>query len=51
MHTEQSNPQSVINEYLSGKVVLHYKTKHYVFPALNVSNNFPIIDYDATILK
>ena len=38
-----------MKEYISGKIVLDSTTKHYVFPALNVSNNFATIDYDAHI--
>ena len=49
MHTGQPNPQSIINEYITGKIVLDSPTKH-VFPALNVSNNFANIDYDAHII-
>ena len=47
VHTGQPNPQSIMAEYISGKIVLDSTTKHYVFPALNVSNNFATIDYDA----
>ena len=47
MHTGQPNPRSIINEYFSGKIVLDSTTKHFVFPALNVSNNIATIDYDA----
>ena len=35
------------NEYISGKIVLDTTKQHYVFPALNVSNNFDAIGYDA----
>ena len=49
MHTGQPNPQSILNEYISGKIVLDSATQHYDFPALNVSNNFATIDYDAHI--
>ena len=52
MHTGQPNPQSIINsgkECISGKTGLDPTTKHYVFPALNVSNNFVTNDYDAHI--
>ena len=31
MHTGQPNPQSKINEYISGKIVLDSTTKYYVF--------------------
>ena len=50
MHTGQPNPQSIINESISGEIVLYSTTKHYVFPALNVSNNFATIDYNAHII-
>ena len=46
MQTGQSNPHSVINEYISGQIVLHPNKKPYVFPVLNVSNNFTTIDYE-----
>ena len=49
MHTGQPNPQSIINEYISGKIVLDSTTKDSVFPALIVSNNFATIDYDSHI--
>ena len=49
MHTRQPNPQSLINEYISGKIVLDPTTKLYVLPALNVSNNFATIDFDGQI--
>ena len=49
IHTGQSNPQSIIKEYFSGKIVLDSSTKRYVFPALNVSKNVATIDHDAHI--
>ena len=49
MHTGQPNPTSIINEYLSGKLVINHSNNKEVFPALNVSNNFATIDYDAHI--
>ena len=51
MHTGQPNPTSIINEYISGKIVLDKSNSNnkYIFPALNVSNNFATIDYDAHI--
>ena len=47
MHTGQPNPTSIINEYISGKLVLNHSNNKYVFPALNFSNSFATIDYDA----
>ena len=49
MHTGQPNPSSIINEFISGEIVLNNSNNKYVFPALNVSNNFATIDYDAHI--
>ena len=41
MHTGQPNPHSMIDEYISGKIVLENSNNKFVFPALNVSNNLP----------
>ena len=49
MHTGQPNPTSIINDYISGKIILNNSNNKYIFPALNVSNNFATIDYDAHI--
>ena len=49
MHTGQPNPHSMIDEYISSKIVLDTSNNKFVFPALNVSNNFTTIDYDAHI--
>ena len=49
MHTGQPIPHSMIDEYISGKLVLDTSNNKFVFPALNVSNNFATIDYDAHI--
>ena len=50
MHTGQPNPQSMISEYISGgKIVLDNYNNKFKLPALNVSNNFGTIDYDAHI--
>ena len=49
MHTGQCNPQSIIHEYISGKIVLDNSNNKFIFPALNVSNNFATIDYEAHI--
>ena len=46
MHIGLPNTHSVINKNTSGQIVLDPNDKH-VFPALNVSNNFATIDYDA----
>ena len=39
----------MIDEYISGKIVLDTSNNKFVFPALNVSNNFAKIVYDAHI--
>ena len=49
IHTGQPNPTSIMNEYISGKIVLNNSNNNYIFPALNVSNNFATIEYDAHI--
>ena len=49
MYTGQPNPHSMIGEYISGKIVLDTSNNKFIFPALNVSNNFATIDYDAHI--
>ena len=49
MHTGQPNPHSMIDDYISGKIVLDTSNNKFIFPALNVSNNFATIDYDAHI--
>ena len=48
-HTGQPNPHSMIDEYISGKIVLDTSNNKFIFPALNVSINFATIDYDAHI--
>ena len=40
MHTGLPNPHPVINEYISGKLVLDPHKNSFISPALNVSNNF-----------
>ena len=47
MHTGQPNPHSMIDEYISGEIVLDTSNNKFLFPALNVSNNFDTIDFDA----
>ena len=49
MHTGQPNPHSMIDEYISGKTVLDTSNNKFIFPALNVSNIFATIDYDAHV--
>ena len=57
MHTGQPNTHSMIHEYISCKIVLDTynntiiitPNNKFIFHALNVSNNFATIDYDAHI--
>ena len=49
MHTGQPHPHSMIDEYISGKILSDNSNNKFVFPALNVSNIFATIDYDAHI--
>ena len=49
MHTGQPNPHIMIDEYISSKIILDNSNNKFVFPAINVSNNFATIDYDAHI--
>ena len=49
MHTGQPNLQSMISDYISGKIVLDNSNNKLIFQALNVSINFATIDYVALI--
>ena len=47
MNTGQPKPHSLINQNISGKIQFDNSNQKYIFPALNISNNFATIDYDA----
>ena len=49
MHTGQPDPQSMINENISGEIVLDNSNNKFILLAINVSNTFATIDYDAPI--
>ena len=49
MHTGQPNPHSMIDENISGNIVLDTSNNKCIFSAINDSNNFATIDYDAHI--
>ena len=49
MHTGQPKPQSMINKDTSGKIIRDNSNNKGFFPALNFSNNFATINYDAQI--
>ena len=49
MNTGQPKPHSKIDQNISGKIQFDNSYQKYIFPALNMSNNFATIDYDAHI--
>ena len=49
MNTGQSKPHSIIDQIISGKKQLDNSNQKYIIPALNISNNFATIDYDAHV--
>ena len=49
MNTGQSKPHSKIDQNITGKIQFDNSYQQYIFPALNISNNFATIDYDAHI--
>ena len=49
MKNGQPKPHSIIHQKISGKIQFDTSNKKYLFPALNVSNNFATLDYNAHI--
>ena len=49
MNNGQPRPHSIIDQKVSGKIQFDTSNKKYISPALNVSNNFAILDYHAHI--
>ena len=49
MNSGQPRPHSIIDQKISGKIQFDTSNQKYIFPALNVSNNFATLDYDAHI--
>ena len=49
MNTGQPRSHSIIDQRVSGQIQYDNSTKEYIFPALNISNNFATLDYDAHI--
>ena len=47
MITGQPKPHSIIDQNFSGKVQFDNSNQKYIFPVLNISNNFATIEYDA----
>ena len=42
-------PHSIIDQNISGRIRFDTSNQKYIFPALNVSDNFATLDYDAHI--
>ena len=49
MNTGLPKPHSTIDQTVSGNIKYDDSNKRYIFPALNISNNFATLDYDAHI--
>ena len=49
MNSGQPRPHSIIDQKISGKIQFDSSNQKYMFPAINVSNNFATLDYDAHI--
>ena len=49
MNTGQPRPHSRIDQRISGQIQYDNTNKNNIFPALNISNNFATLDYDAHI--
>ena len=49
MNNGQPRPHSIIDQNNSGRRQFDASNQKYIFPALNVSNNFATLDYDAHI--
>ena len=50
MNTGLPKPRSIIDQTISGNIKYDDSNKRYIFPALNISNNFATLDYDAHII-
>ena len=52
MNNGQPRPHSILDQNISGRIQFDTSNQKYIFPALNVSNNFDyenFLDYDAHI--
>ena len=49
MSNGQPRPHSIIDQKISGKIQFDTSNQKYIFPALNVSNNFTTLDNEAHI--
>ena len=46
MNNGQPRPHSLLDQKISGKIQFDTFNQKYIFPALNVSNNFATLDFD-----
>ena len=51
MNNGQPRQHSIIDQKISGTIQFDTSNQKNIFPALNVSNNFATLDYDAHIQK
>ena len=49
MNTGLPKPHSIIDQTIGGNIKYDDSNKRYIFPALNISNNFATLDYDGHI--
>ena len=49
MNNGQPRPHTIIDQNICGRIQFDTSNQNYVFPALNVSNNFATLDYNAHI--
>ena len=49
MNNGQPRPHSIIDQNISGRIQFDTSNQNYIFPALNVSNIFANLDYDAHV--
>ena len=49
MNNGQPRPHSIIDQKYSGRMQFDTSNQKYIFPAINVSNNFATVDYDVHI--
>ena len=49
MNTGKPRPYTTVDNEISGRLILDSTKQQYVFPALNISNNFATGDYEARI--
>ena len=50
MNKGQPRPHSILDQNISGRIQFDTSNQKYIFPALNVPNNFATVDHDAHII-